>query len=281
MSTSVFRAEDWVYVADSMGRLGQGYYKNRYNQNQTITVSEFENRRAQPQTAQPTQKEQNINNISVSSPDTSQMPSGADSQSSQLTPWDNPVMGEQAVEPAVSEQEEEADTSVTPAQTTANSSSAAPVQQVPAKKKQQTSGESSGQSQGLGNADDNQGGSQGASAKVVCTELVRQGKMSEKDQRACTLYAFSRLPASFMAGYHFWAVPYVRLMRRSNWATKLIWPIVRSRTGEIRYRLGLEKKGTFFGKVICAFHDYACTWMGKFVPPLDYKSLYTTEEVKV
>jgi len=62
MSSLIFQAEDWVYVADSMGRLGQGFYKNRSNPSQTITPAEFEKRRAQPAMKVTKNKEQNINN---------------------------------------------------------------------------------------------------------------------------------------------------------------------------------------------------------------------------
>lgn len=57
MSETVFNAQDWVYVPDAMGRLGQGYYENRRNASQTITIAEFERRRSQP--VQVTSKKKN------------------------------------------------------------------------------------------------------------------------------------------------------------------------------------------------------------------------------
>lgn len=271
MSMSNFKAGDWVYVADSMGRLGQGYYKNRNNPAQTITVAEFERRRSQPVSIEEKNKEQKIN--------IQKTPSPSPAQPQDLSPWDNPVIGEEqerVIQP-LSKTETEGEKTAPAVQKVREK----PDKQKPEDKKAQKKiPDGSGDGPETGAAAGSGGGGS-AGAKIVCSELVRQGKMSEHDRRACTLYAFSRLPASFMTGYHFWAVPYVRLMRQSVLATRLIEPVVRCRTQEITYRLGYRGRGSWFGKLICAVHDPFCSLLGRFVEQKDYCALYREEEATV
>lgn len=278
MSTYLFQAEDWVYIADSMGRLGQGYYKNRNNPSKTITPSEFESRRSQPATIASNKKEQNINKInepSTASPSNGLLAS-SESGSVELTPWDNPIVGE-----------ETASTSTQNAVTQKKMPAAPQTQSKQAKtKKQSSQGGESGNSQGAFSNHENigtetpngpDGGEGSGSAKVICTELVRQGYMRPSERRACIVYALARLPNSFMIGYQFWAVPYVRLMRKSKLATNLIAPFTLWRAQEVCHRMGLRKSGSLPGKIICALHDSLCCLIGHFVQKRDYSTLYKQE----
>lgn len=279
MSTSQFRLEDWVYVADSMGRVGQGYYKNKANPSQTITPQEFENRRRREQETASKNKEQNINvNIKSSSAVGKQGESDqpiSTTSSSVLSPWENPVFGEQRVSTSTQPKETPKTEPVGGTQKTVQTQKE---EQRNQQKRPVAEHESGGNNQNAvssgysSNKDGN--GSAGGAAKVICSELVRQGMMIEKHRRDCTVYALSRLPSSFMTGYHFWAVPYVRVMRRSKLATLLMGFFVKHRTQEVRRRLGRTVLGSGWGKVICALHDPLCSWMGRFVPESDYRSLY-------
>lgn len=277
MSTSNFHREDWVYVADPMGRVGQGYYKNRANPSQTITPQEFENRRRQEQVSGTKNKEQNINTKSSSAVGTqgdSDQPTSTTS-SSVLSPWENPVFGEQRVSTSTQPKE----TSKTePVGLTQKTVQTQKEEQQNQQKRPVAEHESGGNNQNAvssGSSSNKDGnGSAGGAAKVICSELVRQGMMSDQHRRDCTVYALSRLPSSFMVGYHFWAIPYVRVMRRSKIATLLMEFFVKHRTQEVRRRLGRTVLGSGWGKVICAFHDPLCSWMGRFVPESDYRSLY-------
>ncbi len=293
MSSTEFRPEDWAYVADQMGRLGGGYYKKRQNPSKTITPTEFERRRAAPVTLSNKNSEQNINKKTVQPAATSShdgMLATQGAQSSDLSPWDNPVVGEQTATPSIVEQEvtREAEVSRKAAQTTA-SAKAAQKKQAQQKQHQnennggrgmsagtQTSGvEDMGPESGMNNASGGSGS--GSGSKVICTELLRQGLMGKRDYQLCNRYAQTRLPASFLTGYQFWAVPYVRLMRRSRTATHFISFFVTYRMQEIKHRMGVCKKGSLFGKIICATHDSLCSILGKFVTDVNYQSLYQKE----
>ncbi|NVJ92640.1 MAG: hypothetical protein HWE34_13345 [Methylocystaceae bacterium] len=281
MSMSQFRPEDWwVYVADSMGRLGQGYYKNRANPSQTITPQEFEKRRRQEQLTTIKSKEQNINTellATVGDQGQSGQLKSATS-SSVLSPWENPVFGEQRDTTSTQQKETPQAEPVGGQQKTVQTQEES---QPNSQKRPGAGRESTGNIQNTvttGESSDKGGnGGAGGAAKVICSELVRQGMMTEKHRRDCTVYALSRLPPSFMTGYHFWAVPYVRVMRRSKFATILMGFFVKHRTQEVRRRLGRTVLGSGWGSLICALHDPLCSWMGRFVPESDYRSLYESK----
>lgn len=257
MQATVFNPADWVYVADILGRIDKGYYKNKNNPTQTLSVAAFERKRAKPVQTASTEIEQNINTYAQADGGVhlSGTHGGGDgAQVSVLTPWDNPVYGEQSasgrIRPAQKEavsQPEQENIQVSPANQT---TSAKPL---PSKPTQPQNRESAGADS------ESEAGSEGT---VICTELYRRGRMSLREYRSSHFYARTRLPASFMRGYQFWAIPYVGLMRRFDWAVAFIVPFVRWRTAEILYRLGKESHGSWRGKVLCALHDRVCTALG-------------------
>ncbi len=280
MSISQFRPEDWTYVADSMGRVGQGYYKNKANPSQTITPQEFENRRRQERLTVTKNKEQNIN-TKPSATIGSQEQSGqlkSTTSSSVLSPWENPVFGEQRDTTSIRQKETsqaepvrgQLKTVQTPEEVKPN------LQKRPEAEHESNANNQDAVSDVSFSGKDGNGGT-GSAAKVICSELVRQGMMTETHRRDCTVYALKRLPPSFMTGYHFWAVPYVRVMRRSKLATLVMGFFVKHRTQEVRRRLGRSVLGSGWGKVICALHDPLCSWMGRFVAESDYRSLYESK----
>jgi len=275
MADTQFRAEDWVYVPDAMGRIGQGYYKHRTYPQKTMTVAEFERKRTQPISVS---KESNEQNINKNASRTRLHTTGQDD--AQLTPWSNPLSGEQSASAAGG-----ANKASRPLQETSGQSmqlkrenrqaeieaQKKAAEEKKRKKRQQQQAQNRSNPGGDGG---NSGDGSGGSAKVICTEMVAQGLMTTRARQACLIYAHRRLPPSFMDGYHFWAVPYVRLMRRFAWATCLVAPFVHHRTQEVRYRLGVATHGSWRGKLICALHDPLCSLWGRWIRPADYRALY-------
>ncbi|NVK18642.1 MAG: hypothetical protein HWE30_08110 [Methylocystaceae bacterium] len=280
MSAAQFKPEDWVYVPDTMGRIGLGYYKNRNNQNQTMTAKEFERRRAQPVAFSKAIEEQIVNKKvdqpAVSSAQGGQLATAGNQQVS-LTPWDNPVVGEQTASPARSslkktQEEKESQT--------ASGGAKEKKKQTNLPVSQSETGSKAQDAKSMEEDTNPNGGTGEGASKVVCTELRQRGLMSASDYLSCYVYAKKKLPAAFMAGYHFWAIPYVRLMRRNAGAVWLIQPFVKWRTNEVSFRLGRAKKGSVMGKIICALHDPLCTLLGYLVTPEDYQVLYEAKTVK-
>lgn len=103
---------------------------------------------------------------------------------------------------------------------------------------------------------------------VICTELLRQGKMSKE------LYdidiEFSRnLSITILKGYRFWAIPYVKAMRRSKTLTKWAAFFAIRRAESLR---GNSIFGSCFRKVF----EPACFVIGLFVQEKDHTVLYKT-----
>ena len=87
MNRMSFQAEDWIYVPDALGRVGQGYYKKRSNPTETITSAEFERRRAAPVAVTEKNNEQNINKI-MSAPAQAGVSAGSDAMGARLVTGD-------------------------------------------------------------------------------------------------------------------------------------------------------------------------------------------------
>jgi hypothetical protein len=96
---------------------------------------------------------------------------------------------------------------------------------------------------------------------VICTELVRQGLLSEE------LYVggfdhFSSLSNQTIRGYQVWAKKIVPLMREHRWLAELLAPI-----GVGRYEFIVNKKITFWGLITVYLGQPICHIIGLFVSP--------------
>lgn len=122
------------------------------------------------------------------------------------------------------------------------------------------------------------GGKIKLSGRVVCTELVRQGLMSAEELHTDIDYTFSHLTSTHVRGYHFWAKPYARLMKRKDWrgraATHIIKPFVLSRSHAIRRHLGMTDQFTLFGEASKIFFEGMSFIFGVFVAETEQSSIY-------
>jgi len=73
---------------------------------------------------------------------------------------------------------------------------------------------------------------------VICTELLRQGKLPVR-YYVHGARVFSGYPEAVKRGYHFWAVPYVKRMRASEFATWLVTGIFQMRAENIAASAGV------------------------------------------
>lgn len=96
------------------------------------------------------------------------------------------------------------------------------------------------------------GGDGGGAASVICTELKRQGLMP------ADLAGHGAHPDPLvLAGYHLWAIPYVRLMRRSRIATMAVRPLALRWAGQ---HTGVRP--TVTGWIIKHLGERACRVLG-------------------
>lgn len=121
----------------------------------------------------------------------------------------------------------------------------------------------------------------GAGGRVICTHFMRKGLMDQALWRADIAFTRQHLPAAMVRGYHLWAIPYVRLMRRSPWAEKLMLPLALWRAEEIAFRMGLREKGNWKGKLLRWTGEPVCWLIGKVTPEQDWESLWRENSTAV
>jgi len=119
------------------------------------------------------------------------------------------------------------------------------------------------------------------SSRVICTHFMRKGLMDPALWRADIAFTRQHLPAAMVRGYHLWAIPYVRLMRRSPWAEKLMLPLALWRAEEIAFRMGLREKGNWKGKLLRWTGEPVCWLIGKVTPEQDWESLWRENSAAV
>ncbi|MBN2551222.1 MAG: hypothetical protein JXB06_00570, partial [Spirochaetales bacterium] len=100
---------------------------------------------------------------------------------------------------------------------------------------------------------------------VICSELYRQGLMSETVFRADQ--AFGRYLAEndqyTLLGYHFWARPVVEMMQSSKTVTKIVCLIAKPWALEMAHRMGARENGTVVGKVLMIVGMPVCRIIGR------------------
>lgn len=125
------------------------------------------------------------------------------------------------------------------------------------------------------------GGGGKSNDRVICTHFMRKGLMDLALWRADITFTRQHLPAAMVRGYHLWAIPYVRLMRRSPWAEKLMLPLALWRAEEIAFRMGLREKGNWKGKLLRWTGEPVCWLIGKVTPEQDWESLWRDNSAAV
>jgi len=95
--------------------------------------------------------------------------------------------------------------------------------------------------------------------KVICTELHRQGYMSDETYAKDSAYG-KLLPIETLVGYHFWAIPVVNLMKKSSLATTIIKPFALSWAKHIA-----GEKKSLFGYLCQFVGESVCSMIGHFI----------------
>ncbi len=107
----------------------------------------------------------------------------------------------------------------------------------------------------------------GGGIKVICTELYFQGYMSKEIRTADEEFGRIMLEnrPEVMSGYHWWALPVVRLMKRSNIFTKVVWIFAKPWANQMAYEMGVLEKGNFVGKVLMEIGILVSKSIGKIL----------------
>lgn len=102
---------------------------------------------------------------------------------------------------------------------------------------------------------------------VICTELHRQGLMSDQVYEADQRFGrelYLRDP-ELMAGYHAWAKPIVKVMKQNKLFTHLVFIIATPWAKQMAYEMGIEAKPNYIGKLMLKVGLPFCKLVGKFV----------------
>jgi hypothetical protein len=138
-----------------------------------------------------------------------------------------------------------------------------------------SSGLSHSQSLGLGLAGAiGAGSSGGSSGRVICTHFFRKGMIDRHIWRADIEFTATRLSPKTVRGYQYWAVPYVKLMRRSALAEKLMYPLAVWRAEELAFQMGKREHGNWKGKLVRAIGEPICYAVGSFVGEQNWQQLW-------
>lgn len=99
------------------------------------------------------------------------------------------------------------------------------------------------------------------SAKVICTELYRQGKLPYRIYKADCEYARTISPV-VVEGYHRWGVPLARLMAKSPMVTFLVRPFATAWAYQMAYKMGEHRKPNYLGAFLEKIGLLICEWIG-------------------
>lgn len=111
-------------------------------------------------------------------------------------------------------------------------------------------------------------------SKVICTELNRRGLLSRDDYLLGVRFVQEHLTARHERGYHFWALPVVRTMRRSPWSTAFWHVLAKARADHIAFVYGDGSRANRFGALLCAIGHPVCYLIGGLVREQGWRALY-------
>lgn len=127
-------------------------------------------------------------------------------------------------------------------------------------------------------------GAGGGGSRVICTHMMRIGFMDKELWRADSEYTAHHASPTTVRGYHYWAIPYVRLMRRNDtigrMAVRFMEPIARNRAEELAYQLGTRTQPNYLGKLVRLILEPMSWVIGCAVAQKDWRGLYSEKGAK-
>jgi hypothetical protein len=111
---------------------------------------------------------------------------------------------------------------------------------------------------------------------IVCTELMRQGRMPWR-YWAIGTKAFERYPEAVKRGYYLWAIPVVRHLRRrpDSMLSRMTGAVFRWRAEDLAARRGQEgARKLLRGRAVTWVLYPVCAALGTVVPAQDWQQVY-------
>jgi hypothetical protein len=93
---------------------------------------------------------------------------------------------------------------------------------------------------------------------VICSELLRQKRITERDRTKCVLFRFRHIPNDMYYAYLEWAAPIVALMRRGGVANALLLPFAHA---FVDYMIAIydRKLPTFTQRMVWKYSWWRCS----------------------
>lgn len=110
--------------------------------------------------------------------------------------------------------------------------------------------------------------------RVICTHFLRTGKLSRTLWKLDVRFTAEHLSPSVVRGYQLWAIPYVRLMRRHQWAEAIMLPFALCRAEEVAFQMGEAETPNYAGKCVRLVGEPLCWLLGQFAPEQNWQTLY-------
>ncbi len=114
----------------------------------------------------------------------------------------------------------------------------------------------------------------GGASRVVCTHLFSIGRMPADLYSADVTFTERHIASAVVRGYHFWAVPLVKAMRRHPLLIDVIEPLAMARAHEIGYLMGIRQSGSLLGWCLRFVGEPICHVIGCLVANQDWQRLY-------
>jgi hypothetical protein len=105
------------------------------------------------------------------------------------------------------------------------------------------------------------GGDSGS--KVICTEAHRLGYISDEFYDADKAYAETYANNAIMLGYHSWAKPVVRIMKKNSDFSEKVIPFAIAWSEHSAYKMGVKNEDNWAGKVILETSIPLCEELGE------------------
>ena len=107
----------------------------------------------------------------------------------------------------------------------------------------------------------------GGPLTVICTELYRQGFMSDHIRSADQKYGdmIWETRPEVMIGYHYWALGIVDRMKKSRSFTKAVWFFAKPWSEQMAFEMGALDKGNWIGKVLMEVGIFFSGIIGKLI----------------
>ena len=92
---------------------------------------------------------------------------------------------------------------------------------------------------------------------VICSELQRQGEITEKQRTACVYFRFRHIPNDMFMAYLEWAEPIVKVMRKGGIGNRILLPFAHAFIG---YMLAVQEKRapSFMERMVWKYAWWRC-----------------------